>query len=95
MIVPDRLDPRKSWMEQAWYTTSGRVPSAEEVAAWKDLEERVILEDIEVMTQVQAGVESSAVDDGGVLTPAWEACISAFYRQLVTQLGGDDRAGVA
>ena len=92
MIVPDRLDPRKSWMEQAWYTTSGRVPTPDEVAAWTELEEQVILEDIEVMTQVQAGVESSVVDDGGVLTPAWEACISAFYKQLVTQLSTDERA---
>lgn len=89
MIVPDRLDPCKCWMEQAWYTTSGRVPSAEEKARWKELEDQVIAEDIEVMTEVQAGVESMVVDDGGVLTPSWESCIRAFYQHLVAQLEDD------
>ena len=50
------------------------------------LEEQVIGEDIDVMTEVQAGAESSAVDDGGVLTPAWEACIGGFYRHVVGAL---------
>ena len=86
MYVPDYRDPRRCWMEQAWYTTSGRVPSAEEVANWEQLEVAVMDEDISVMTGVQAGVESSAVDDGGVLTPAWESCIAGFYRHLVHKL---------
>ena len=58
----------------------------------KLLEEQVIEEDIGVMTGVQAGVESSAVDDGGVLTPAWEACIAGFYRHMVRQLQALTRA---
>ena len=86
MFVPDARDPAKSWLEQAWYTTSGRSLSHDEVEAWSLLEEQVIREDIEVMTEVQAGAESSAVDDGGVLTPAWEACISGFYRHVVRRL---------
>ena len=86
MFVPDARDPAKSWLEQAWYTTSGRSLSQDEVEAWSVLEEQVIGEDIEVMGEVQAGVESPAVDDGGVLTPAWEACISGFYRHVVQRL---------
>ena len=86
MFVPDANIPGRCWLEQAWYTTSGRTLSEEEIAAWKLLEEQVIEEDIGVMTGVQAGVESSAVDDGGVLTPAWEACIAGFYRHMVRQL---------
>ena len=86
MFVPDARDPGKSWLEQAWYTTSGRELSKEEVEAWCVLEEQVIQEDIDVMTEVQAGVESLAVDDGGVLTPAWEACISGFYKHVVQSL---------
>ena len=65
---------------------AGRVPGAEDVANWEQLEVAVMDEDISVMTGVQAGVESSAVDDGGVLTPAWESCIAGFYRYLVSQL---------
>ena len=86
LFVPDARDPRRSWLEQAWYTTSGRSLSPEEVEAWSVLEEQVIQEDIEVMCEVQAGAESPAVDDGGVLTPAWEACIGGFYRHLVQRL---------
>ena len=86
MFVPDMKVPGRCWLEQAWYTTSGRSLSEEEIEAWKVLEEQVIQEDIDIMTEVQAGVESSAVDDGGVLTPAWEACISGFYRHMVRQL---------
>lgn len=67
MFVPDANIPSRCWLEQAWYTTSGRTLSEEEIAAWKLLEEQVIEEDIGIMTGVQAGVESSAVDDGGVL----------------------------
>ena len=86
MFVPDTNVPGRCWLEQAWYTTSGRSLSQTEIEAWKVLEEQVIQEDIDIMTEVQAGVESSAVDDGGVLTPAWEACISGFYRHMVRQL---------
>ena len=86
MFVPDARDPGKCWLEQAWYTTSGRTLSEEEVEAWSVLEEQVIEEDIDVMREVQAGAESSAVDDGGVLTPAWEACIRGFYRHVAQAL---------
>lgn len=86
MVVPDGRDPRISWMEQAWYTTSGRVPSDQEIHDWHVLEERVMEEDLGIMAGVQAGVESEAVDDGGYLSPQWETCISDFYRHLLRQL---------
>ena len=86
MIVPDGKDPRKCWFEQAWYTTSGREPDAAYIEEWSRLEEQVMAEDVMVMTEVQAGVESSAVDDGGVLTPAWESCLATFYKHIVRQL---------
>ena len=86
MFVPEAKNPARCWLEQAWYTTSGRTLSAAEIEAWQVLEEQVIGEDITIMTGVQAGIESSAVDDGGVLTPAWEACISGFYRHMTRQL---------
>ena len=62
--------------------------SEKELADWRKLEVLVIEEDIGVMREVQAGIESAAVDDGGVLTTAWEACLSGFYRHLVRQLEG-------
>ncbi len=86
MLIPDAMNPRQCWLEQAWYTTSGYQPTITEVAEWEKLEEQVMAEDMGVISEVQAGVESVAVDDGGVLTPAWESCISAFYRHMVKQL---------
>lgn len=86
MILPDARDPRKSWMEQAWYTTSGRIMTAEEIHHWTVLEEAVIQEDIDVMIEVQAGAESPAVDDGGIMSPAWESCISGLYMHLIARL---------
>ena len=88
LYVPDYQNPRRSWVEQAWYTTSGRVMSEDEIAQWTELEEVVLEEDVGIMAEVQAGVESVAVDDGGILSPAWESCISGFYKHLVRQLQG-------
>jgi choline monooxygenase len=86
MYLPDSRDPAISWLQQAWYTTSGRILTPAEVEAWRDLEERVLEEDVGIMESVQQGVESVAVDDGGILSPAWETSIAAFYRNLVAEL---------
>ena len=86
LFVPDFCNPRLSWMEQAWYTTSGRVVSAEAVSKVCEREEKMIAEDLTVMAEVQAGVESEVVDDGGILSPAWESSIGGFYKHVVGQL---------
>ena len=88
LLLPDYRDPQVCWLEQAWYTTSGRIMTDREIADWRQLEDRVIEEDIGVMREVQAGIESRAVDDGGILTAAWEACLAGFYRHMIRQLGG-------
>ena len=88
MYVPDSRDPRRCWLEQAWYTTSGRSVSAAEIAEWEELEEAVMIEDVTVMAEVQLGAETEVVDDGGILSPAWETCIHGFYRHLIDRLDG-------
>jgi hypothetical protein len=32
---------------------------------------------------VAKGLECTAVNDGGVLSPVWEPCIAGFYGELV------------
>jgi len=86
MYLPDARDPAVSWLQQAWYTTSGRTLTPAELEAWRVLEDRVMEEDVGIMESVQQGIESVAVDDGGILSPAWETCIAAFYRNLVGEL---------
>ena len=83
MIVPDSRNPERCYAQHVWYTTSGTRPSEAEAALWYELEYEVLQEDLRVMRMVAKGLESVAVDDGGVLSPAWETCISAFYGELV------------
>ena len=88
LILPDSRDPSICWIQSAWYSTSGRPLGNAEVERWRALEQRVADEDISIMSEVQRGVESEAADDGGVLSPAYETCITGFYRHLIAALGG-------
>ena len=88
LILPDSRDPTKCWIQNAWYTTSGKRLSAAEIETWRALEVRVAGEDISIMSAVQRGTESVVADDGGVLSPAYETCITSFYKHLVGALGG-------
>jgi choline monooxygenase len=82
LILPDSRDPRRCYLQNAWYTTSGRRPSEDEVRQWDQLERQVLEEDLKVMRMVAKGLECTAVNDGGVLSPVWETCIAAFYGEL-------------
>jgi len=83
LILPDSRDPRRCYVQNAWYTTSGSRPGDAEVEQWDRLEREVLEEDLRVMRAVAKGLECAAVNDGGVLSPAWESCIAAFYGELV------------
>ena len=83
LILPDFRNPRKCYIQNAWYTTSGHRPSDEEIKQWDDLEREVLEEDLRVLAMVAKGLEATAVNDGGVLSPVWESCIAAFYAELV------------
>ena len=89
LILPDSRDPTKCWMQNAWYTTSGKALTAEEIENWRELETRVAGEDISIMAAVQRGVESEAADDGGVLSPVYETCITSFYKHLIAALSDE------
>ena len=83
LILPDARDPRKCYVQNAWYTTSGSRPSDDEIRQWEELEEEVLQEDLRVMGMVAKGLECTAINDGGVLSPVWESCIAAFYGELI------------
>ena len=83
LLLPDSRNPRKCYIQNAWYTTSGHRPSPAEIKQWDDLEREVLGEDLRVLTMVAKGLEATAVNDGGVLSPVWESCIAAFYAELV------------
>jgi phenylpropionate dioxygenase-like ring-hydroxylating dioxygenase large terminal subunit len=83
LILPDSRDPRRCYLQNAWYTTSGRLPSEDEIRRWDELEREVLEEDLSVLRMVAKGLECAAVNDGGVLSPVWESCIASFYGELV------------
>jgi hypothetical protein len=86
MIVPDARDPAVCWLQHAWYTTSGATLGEAEIEQWRELEQRVADEDIGVMAAVQQGMASAIADDGGVLSPAYESCLTAFYANMLEAL---------
>ena len=83
LILPDSRDPQRCYVQNAWYTTSGKQLSEAEIKQWDELEREVLAEDLRVMRMVAKGLECAAVNDGGVLSPVWESCIAGFYGELV------------
>ena len=89
LILPDSEDPGRCWVSHACYSTSGKVPLGAQRALWHQLEEEVLVEDVAVMAGVTRGLRSVATEDGGILSPAWEGCISGFYRNMLAALLDD------
>ena len=86
LILPDRLDPGKCWISHACYTTSGTLISDDEANLWQDIQQQVLEEDIAVLKGVAKGFQAPVMDDGGVISPAWESCVSGFYRNMLEAL---------
>jgi len=86
LILPDWDDPFKCWVSHACYTTSGDSMSDAELDRWSQIQEQVMEEDVAVMEGVVRGLRAPIMDDGGVISPAWESCVSGFYRSLISAL---------
>ena len=86
LILPDRMNPGKCWISHACYTTSDSEVSEKEVKIWKDIQQQVLVEDVAVLEGVARGFQAPVMDDGGVISPAWESCVSGFYRSMLEAL---------
>ena len=86
VILPDWDDPVKCWVSHACYTTSGSAMGDAELAQWGSIQQQVLEEDVAVMEGVVRGFRAPVMDDGGVISPAWESCVSGFYRNLINAL---------
>jgi len=86
LILPDRSDPGKCWISHACYNTSEADVSQQEARLWQDTQQQVLEEDVAVLEGVARGFRAPVMDDGGVISPAWEACVSGFYRSMLTAL---------
>ena len=83
IILPDYTDPNKCWISHACYTTSGIDISDQEAKQWQAIQQQVLEEDIDVLEGVARGFRAPVMDDGGVISPAWESCVSGFYRSMI------------
>jgi choline monooxygenase len=68
------------------YLTDGRKASAQEVEALRDLWYRVHKEDHAITERLQKGRESSIANNGGLLSPYWEASVRKFQELVVAAL---------
>ena len=85
-ILPDWDDPRQCWVSHACYTTSGEAMSDTELETWSSIQQQVLEEDVAVMEGVVRGFRAPVMDDGGVISPDWESCVSGFYRSLIAAM---------
>ena len=92
LILPDWEDPLKCWVSHACYTTSGPGANDDSLERWAAIQETVMEEDAAVMEGVVRGFRAPVMDDGGVISPAWEKCVSGFYRSLLGALENGERA---
>ena len=86
LILPDWDDPMKCWVSHACYTTPEPGASDDALASWAAIQETVMEEDAAVMEGVVRGFRAPVMDDGGIISPAWESCVSGFYRSLIRAL---------
>jgi len=86
LILPDRQEPGKCWISHACYNTSNTDITEQEAKLWEDIQQQVLEEDVAVLEGVTRGFRAPVMDDGGVISPAWESCVSGFYRSLITAL---------
>ena len=68
------------------YLTDGRSASAQEAEALKDLWYRVHKEDHAITERLQKGRASDVAEDGGLLSPYWEAPVRKFQELVVDAL---------
>lgn len=86
LILPDWDDPTQCWVSHACYTTSGELMSETELEGWARIQQQVLEEDVAVMEGVVRGFRAPVMDDGGVISPTWEGCVSGFYRSLIASM---------
>lgn len=78
--LPSMERPDRTWRTVYLYDIGETPLSKREMQEWRDLTRIIHLEeDGPVYENIQRGKQSPVTDDGGVLSPAWEAPVRAFY----------------
>ena len=83
------LGPDRTHQIRVIYHLGETTPDPEYVSRLSALWKRVHQEDHAVVEELQAGRASSAMDDGGLLSPHWETSVRRFHELLVDALSGN------
>ena len=86
--LPHGERPDRTWRSVHLYSLGPEPLSAAEIEDWKRLEYEIhVEEDGPVYESLQRNKLSPVTEDGGLLSPAWESAVLAFYRQWAAALG--------
>lgn len=90
--IPSLDRPDHTWRSVYLYDIGSTPLTEEEKQEWRDLTRIIHLEeDGPVYENIQRGKRSPVTDDGGVLSPAWEMPVAAFYEQWLEQMLKGDK----
>ncbi len=85
--LPHGERPDRTWRSIHLYSLGPEPLGAAEIEDWKRLEYAIhVEEDGPVYESLQRNKLSPVTDDGGLLSPAWESAVQAFYRQWAAAL---------
>jgi choline monooxygenase len=88
--IPHGERPDRTWRSIHLYSLGPEPLGTDEIEDWKRLEYAIhVEEDGPVYESLQRNKLSPVTDDGGLLSPAWESAVQAFYRQWATVLDAD------
>ena len=80
------LSPDRTHQWRVIYHLGDETPSPEYAQRLCTLWQQVHREDHDIVEELQAGRASSAMDDGGLLSPHWETSVRRFHELLIAAL---------
>ena len=80
------LSPDRTHQWRVIYHLGDEIPDTAHVERLSSLWRQVHREDHDIVEELQAGRSSSAMDDGGLLSPHWETSVRRFHELLVEAL---------
>ena len=86
--LPDGERPDRTWRSVHLYSLGPELLGSAEIEDWKRIEYEIhVEEDGPVYESLQRNKLSPVSEDGGLLSPAWESAVQAFYRRWAAALG--------
>jgi choline monooxygenase len=82
-ILTQPLSAGQTWEQFDLYLPKDQANDPVALAAWDDLNAKINFEDIEMIEQLQHGLQSPVMADGALISPHWEHCLQQFESNVV------------